>query len=88
MTSNIFVWSSLLRASFLYTKAVSKLEGPKNFPGALFSVSFSQPPAVNKDTENSAPGKFFMGPTYFVTALTTTLSESFFSKPTFRFLQK
>ena len=50
------------------TKAVSKYEGPKKIPGAPFSVSFSQLPAVKKDTENGAPGYFF-GPSYFVTAL-------------------
>ena len=31
-------------------------------------MSFSQLPAVKKDTENGAPGNFF-GPPYFVTAL-------------------
>ena len=31
-------------------------------------MSFSQLPAVKKDTENGAPGNFF-GPSYFVTAL-------------------
>ena len=35
---------------------------------APFSVSFSQLPAVKKDTENCAPGNFF-GPSYFVTTL-------------------
>ena len=31
-----------------FAKAVSKKEGPKKFPGAPFSVSFSQLPAVKK----------------------------------------
>ena len=35
-------------------------------------MSFSQLPAVKKDTENGAPGKFF-GPSYFETALVCTL---------------
>ena len=38
------------------------------FQGAQFLVSFSQLPAVRKDTEKFAPGKFF-GPSYFVTTL-------------------
>ena len=43
-------------------------KGQKN-PGAPFSVSFSQLPAVKeKDTKNGAPGIFF-GPSYFVMAL-------------------
>ena len=47
-------------------KPFQNKKGQKN-PGALFSVSFSQLPAVKK-TENDAPGNFF-GPSYFVTAL-------------------
>ena len=39
-------------------------------------MSFSQLPAVKKDTENGAPGKFF-GPSYFVTAL-PTMSDDFY----------
>ena len=35
-------------------------------------MSFSQLPAVKKDTENCAPGNFF-GPSYFVTTLVSTL---------------
>ena len=49
-------------------KPFENKKGQKKFPGALFSVSFSQLPAVKKDTENGAPGIFF-GPPYFVTAL-------------------
>ena len=49
------------------TKALTKQERPKNFPGVPFSVSFSQLPAVEKHTENGEPGKFF-GPSYFETA--------------------
>ena len=37
-------------------------------------MSFSQLPAVKKDTKNCAPGKFF-GPSYFVTALGPKTSE-------------
>jgi hypothetical protein len=43
-------------------------KGHKKFPGAQFSVSFSQLPAVKKDTENCATGNYF-GPSYFVTNL-------------------
>ena len=42
---------------------------PKNFQDAPFLVYFSQLPALEKDTENGAPGKNF-GPFYFDTALT------------------
>ena len=54
----------------VYTKAVSgfKIRRAKKIPGAPFSVSFSQLPAVKKDTKNGAPGKCF-GPSYFVTAI-------------------
>ena len=45
---------------------------PKKFPGAPFSVSFSQLPAAKKDIENGAPGIFF-DPSYFETALGTEL---------------
>ena len=45
-----------------------KIRRAKNIPVAPFSVSFSQLPAVKKDTENGANGIFF-GPSYFVTAL-------------------
>ena len=41
---------------------------PKKFPGALFFVSFITGGRWEKDTENSAPGKFF-GPSNFETAL-------------------
>ena len=48
-------------------KPFQNQKGKKN-PGAPFWVSFSQLPAVKKDTENGAPGNFFV-PSYFVTAL-------------------
>ena len=41
---------------------------------AQFWVSFSQLPAVKKDTENCAPGNFF-GPSYFVTTLEKTFLQ-------------
>ena len=44
------------------------------FQTVPFLVSFSQLPAVKKDTENSAAGKSF-GPSYFVTTLVIVLSE-------------
>ena len=43
-------------------------KGQKNLPGAQFLVSFSQLPAVKKDTENCVPRTFFV-PSYFVTTL-------------------
>ena len=44
---------------FLYLKSSQNKKGQKKFPGAEFSVSFSQLPAVKKDTINCAPGNFF-----------------------------
>ena len=49
-------------------KPLQNKKGQKHFPGAQFSVSFSQLPAVKKDTKNCAHGKFF-GSSYFVTTL-------------------
>ena len=40
-------------------KPLQNKKGQKNYPGAEFSVSFSQLPAVKKDTENCTPGIFF-----------------------------
>ena len=41
---------------------------PKKFQGAPFSVAFSKLPAVEKDTEKWATGKF-LGPSYFEATL-------------------
>jgi hypothetical protein len=49
-------------------KAGSKLEGPKNFPAALFLNTFLQMAIEKKYSKNGAAGNFF-GPSYFVTAL-------------------
>ena len=49
-------------------KQLQNKKGQKKFPGALFSVSFSQLLAVEKNTKNGATGKF-LGPSYFETAL-------------------
>ena len=49
-------------------KPLQNKKGQKNYPGAEFSVSFSQLPAVKKDTENCALAKCF-GPSYFVTTI-------------------
>ena len=49
-------------------KPLQNKKGQQNFPGAQLSVSFSQLPAVKKDTENCAPEQFF-GHSYFVTTL-------------------
>ena len=49
-----------------WTRSISKEKGPKHFPGAQFSVSFSQLLAVKK----TLTLKLF-GPSYFVTALET-----------------
>ena len=49
-------------------KPFQNKKGQKKIPGAQFSASFSQLPAVKKDTENCAPGNFF-GPSYFEAAL-------------------
>ena len=42
-----------------YTKQLQNKKGQKKFPGARFWVSFSQLPAVKKDTKNCAPGNIF-----------------------------
>ena len=52
----------------LYTKAMTKSEGPKNFLAAPFLIPFSQQPAVKKGIKNGAARKNF-GASYFVTAL-------------------
>ena len=52
----------------MFTKAVTKYEGPKSFLAAPKMASFSQLPAVKKDTIFAAARKFF-GPSYFVTDL-------------------
>ena len=57
------------------SKAVSEYEVPKKFPGAPFSVSFSQLPAVKGDMEIGASVNFF-GPSYFVMALVSEMSSS------------
>jgi hypothetical protein len=49
-------------------KPLQNKKSQKKIPGAQFSLSFSQLPAVKKDTENCAPGNFF-GPSDFVTTL-------------------
>ena len=48
------------------------MRSAENFPGAPFSVSSSQLPAVEKDTEIGEPGSFF-GPSYFDMALVKKL---------------
>ena len=53
----------------MITKAVTKLEGPKNFLAARKMMSFSQLPAVKNDVIFGAARKLF-DPPYFVTALT------------------
>ena len=62
-----FYWSNLLvlftvrrfDRSFLVHKAISKLEGPKKFPGSPFSVSFSQLPAGKERHQKRCTWKFF-----------------------------
>ena len=51
----------------MFIKPFQNNKGKKKIPGAQFLVSFSQLPAVKKDT-NCALGDFF-GPSYFVTTL-------------------
>jgi hypothetical protein len=53
-------------------KPLQNKKGQKKIPGAQFSVSFSQPPAVKKDTENCAHGNFF-GTSYFVMTLVASM---------------
>jgi hypothetical protein len=60
----------LIESFHLYVKPFQNKKGQKKCPGAQFSVSFSQLPALKKDTENCAPGKFF-DPSYFEAALAT-----------------
>ena len=48
-------------------------EGPKKFLAAHKMVSFSQLPAVKKDTIFGAARKMF-GPSYFVTAFSNSVS--------------
>ena len=57
---------------FLFTKAVTKYEGPKNVLAALFSESFFSAARCKKGFMNCAAGNFF-GPTYFDPALPTQL---------------
>ena len=66
---------------FRGTKAVTKQEGPKKFLAAPKMVSFSQLPAVKKDTIFGAARKKF-GPSFFVTALEGgSLCLQMFSSP-------
>ena len=53
---------------YQYLKPLQNKKGQKEFPGPQFLVSFSQLPAVKKDTENCGPGNFFY-PSYFETTL-------------------
>ena len=60
---------------FCLLKSFQNKKGQKKIPGAPFSVSFSQLPAVEKDTEKWAAGKF-IGPSYFETTLVMSLSRA------------
>ena len=64
----IFFCPNVIIDFFAFLKPLQNKKGQKKIPGAQFSVSFSQLPAVKKDTENCAHGNFF-GPSYFVTTL-------------------
>ena len=46
------------KRTYYVLKPLQNKKGKKKIPGAQFSVSFSQLPAVKKDTENCAPGNF------------------------------
>ena len=59
LTPDTFLGGVVRLIYFLALKPFQNKKGQKKFPGAQFSGSFSQLPAVKKDTENCAPGNFF-----------------------------